>query len=127
MKNILLVGIGGAIGSIGRYMISLFYQKYQPLVTGFPYPTFIANMIGCIIIGAIMAYILKTNQTSDTIKFLLVTGFCGGFTTFSALSFESVQLLQNNQISTAFIYIALSVILGLGLTFMSYYLLSTKI
>jgi CrcB protein len=84
-------------------------------------------MIGCIIIGAIMAYILKTNQTSDTIKFLLVTGFCGGFTTFSALSFESVQLLQNNQISTAFIYIALSVILGLGLTFMSYYLLSTKI
>jgi CrcB protein len=97
------------------------------LVTGFPYPTFIANMIGCIIIGAIMAYILKTNQTSDTIKFLLVTGFCGGFTTFSALSFESVQLLQNNQISTAFIYIALSVILGLGLTFMSYYLLSTKI
>ena len=102
-------------------------MKNIPLVTGFPYPTFIANMIGCIIIGAIMAYILKTNQTSDTIKFLLVTGFCGGFTTFSALSFESVQLLQNNQISTAFIYIALSVILGLGLTFMSYYLLSTKI
>jgi CrcB protein len=97
------------------------------LVTGFPYPTFIANMIGCIIIGAIMAYILKTNQTSDTIKFLLVTGFCGGFTTFSALSFESVQLLQSNQISTAFIYIALSILVGLALTFMSYYIISTKI
>jgi CrcB protein len=74
-----------------------------------------------------MAYILKTNQTSDTIKFLLVTGFCGGFTTFSALSFESVQLLQSNQISTAFIYIALSILVGLALTFMSYYIISTKI
>ena len=121
MKNVLLVGFGGAFGSIIRYLISSAYSKYQPSNIGFPYPTFIANMIGCILIGMLMAYILKDiNIEKDTFKLLLVTGFCGGFTTFSSFSFETIQLIQNQQTTTAIIYVCMSIIIGLGFTLGAY-------
>lgn len=121
MKNILLVGFGGAAGSIVRYLISWAYSKYQPTNISFPYPTFIANMLGCILIGLLMAYVLKDiNLERDAFKLLLVTGFCGGFTTFSSFSFETIQLIQNQQTTTAILYVCMSLVLGLGLTFGTY-------
>lgn len=121
MKNILLVGIGGAFGSIARYLVSLGYNKFQGVAQGFPYPTFIVNLVGCILIGLFMAHFTK-NQTieNEPFKFFLVTGICGGFTTFSTFSFESFQLIQNQQSTTAIIYVLASVLIGVTLTFVSY-------
>lgn len=123
-KNIILVLLGGGIGSVIRYLISYFFNKYQ--TTFFPWPTFIANSLGCFLIGLFFAYTLKNNVQSETLKLLLITGFCGGFTTFSSFALENYNLLQNNNQITAYIYMATSIILtisavGLG-SYLSKYL-----
>lgn len=79
LKNILLIGAGGFIGSISRYLLSRFVEVR--IFTSFPLGTFAVNVIGCFIIGILYGLIIKGSTTPE-IRFLLVTGFCGGFTTF---------------------------------------------
>ncbi len=114
MKSLFYVGLGGAVGSILRYLTSVITQKYYP--GSFPLGTFIVNLIGCYVIGLLLGYFSKTPE-NQALKLLLVTGICGGFTTFSAFSAESMQLIQNNQTNLAITYIVCSVIMGLGATF----------
>ncbi|AXG74481.1 fluoride efflux transporter CrcB [Flavobacterium arcticum] len=110
-KSILLVGLGGAIGSILRYLSSLFITRYFNSV--FPLATFTVNIIGCFIIGLIFGYMEKEQITNDNIKFLFITGFCGGYTTFSTFAIENVGLIQSEHTLSAFAYIAASIITGL--------------
>ena len=114
MRTILLIAIGGGLGSVFRYLTTLFINRYSQLF--FPYATFTANILGCFLIGLILGLLEKNNITNPDLKFFLVTGFCGGYTTFSTFSNENVSLLQANQIGIAFLYIALSVIVGLAAT-----------
>lgn len=114
MRTILLIALGGGLGSVFRYLTSQFINKHSQLF--FPYATFITNVLGCFLIGFILGVLEKNSVTNPDLKFFLVTGFCGGYTTFSTFSNENISLLQSNHIGTAFLYIGLSVILGLAAT-----------
>lgn len=111
LKSMVLVGLGGAVGSIVRYASSTFITKY--FSGSFPLATFMVNMTGCLLIGLSMGYFNKHPQ--DAYKLLVITGFCGGFTTYSAFSSESLALLQNGMTFTAALYVALSIIIGIAL------------
>jgi CrcB protein len=115
LKTIIYIAIGGAIGSVLRFLTTVLFSKFCPENSGFQFPlaTFIANVIGCFLIGLFLGILAKNQLTDSNLKWLLVTGFCGGFTTFSAFGIENFNLLQNNNTLLAFSYIALSIILGL--------------
>lgn len=112
MKEVIMVGIGGAAGSILRYLSSQLVQKYYN--GHFPLATFTINVLGCLLIGVLIGYFSKTQLLQNDWKLLLITGFCGGYTTFSAFASENLNLINNNQIGLAVFYIALSVFLGIG-------------
>jgi len=114
LRTILLIALGGGLGSVFRYLTAQFINKHAQLF--FPYATFATNILGCFLIGLFLGLLEKNNVTNPDLKFFLVTGFCGGYTTFSTFSNENVQLFSANQTGTAFLYIGLSVILGLAAT-----------
>lgn len=115
--NFLLVFIGGGLGSCLRYGIS----KWIPIRPDqFPTATILANLFSCILIGLLIGYASKSAITS-TQKLLLVTGFCGGFSTFSTFSAEIFTLIKLGQFSTVIIYLLLSVVVGVALVFLGVY------
>ncbi|WP_333809068.1 fluoride efflux transporter CrcB [Flavobacterium sp.] len=109
LKTILLVGIGGAIGSIFRYVTHWITTKY--FQSSFPLSTFLVNVIGSLIIGLLIGYLGKYFPENHPLKFLLIVGFCGGFTTFSSFALENYNLLQTNQQFMAYLYIISSIVL----------------
>lgn len=111
LKTIIYIAIGGAIGSVLRYLTSILVTKYWS--NQFPLATLITNVLGCFIIGVLIAILEKNNLGNSNLKWLLVTGFCGGYTTFSTFGYENYSLLQSNNSILAFGYIALSVLLGI--------------
>ena len=117
IKNLLLVGLGGGIGSMLRFGTALLINNKL-----FPYATFVANIIGSFIIGVVFALSLKEVLSHDW-KLFLAAGICGGFTTFSAFSLENMGLLQSGKYGLAITYITLSIILGIIATFSGYQLI----
>lgn len=107
LKQILLVGLGGGVGSVLRFLTSEITHKYYS--EPFPLATFIINILGCFCIGMLVNLIPVQNQT---LKLLLMVGFCGGYTTFSTFARESFDLIQNNQTGIAFLYTLASCIVG---------------
>ncbi len=120
-KNFLLVGLGGAIGSMLRYGISILYSFKH-----FPAATFTVNILGSFFIGIIMAISIKDETFFSNWKLFLATGICGGFTTFSAFSAENVQLLQNGKIFSALIYTTLSILLGIVAAWIGFKLINNQ-
>ena len=118
IKNILLIGLGGGIGSMCRYTVSLLLVNKS-----FPVATLLINISGSFIIGLVAAYALKNEWFAANWKLFLATGICGGFTTFSAFSLENLQLVQQGKYLWALLYIAASIVLGLMATFFGYKLM----
>lgn len=115
IKNILLIGLGGGLGSIARYLI----QRWAYTVFSHPFPwgTFGVNVIGCLLIGIFWGISFKSFDENETWKLFLMTGLCGGFTTFSAFTLEGVGLLKEQKLALFFGYVAASVLIGLLATY----------
>jgi CrcB protein len=111
LKTILYIAIGGAIGSVLRYLTSVFVNKYW--ANQFPFATLLTNVLGCLIIGFLIGILEKNNLANSNLKWFLITGFCGGYTTFSTFGYENYSLFQSNNSLLAFGYIALSILLGI--------------
>jgi len=114
LKNILLVALGGMLGSVLRYLASLLITH-----NSFPAATFTVNVCGCFAIGLIMGLAGHTEGFGEW-RLFLATGVCGGFTTFSAFSWESINLMQQGRYGAFAVYAGGSFILGLGATLAGY-------
>ena len=114
----LLIAVGGAVGSLLRYGCSRWLNS-----AAFPYGTFLVNITGSFLIGLLWA--ILTKETDDSKRLLLISGFCGGFTTFSAFSLESLQLLQQSKFTTFFLYTFATIILGITATYAGFKLLQS--
>ncbi len=111
MINCIFVGIGGFIGAVLRYLISLLPIKNP---ASFPTNTLIINIVGALAIGFI-AYATSKNQSIDSrLLLFLKVGICGGFTTFSTFSLETARLIKDGSIGLALIYVLVSVIFGVA-------------
>ena len=112
IMSAILVFLGGGLGSLVRYGIGFAF----PYSNGFPWATFIANILACLILGLTLGWIDRTNSGTfivDHTKWFLITGFCGGFSTFSTFSNETFQLLKQQEWGLAILYIVLSLVLGI--------------
>ncbi len=109
MRSVLLVGLGGALGAVCRYLIGRI-----PVHAPFPILTLLINVTGALLIGAVTGFMLRGNGLSEAAVLFWKTGVCGGFTTFSAFSLESLDLLESGKSGWGALYILLSIGLCLG-------------
>ena len=109
MLNCVIVGIGGFIGTVCRYLIGLL-----PIETnsGFPVKTLMINVLGSFVIGLITALAVKNKGLNEQIILMLKVGVCGGFTTFSTFAYESTDLIKSGHAGIALAYVCTSIILG---------------
>ncbi len=115
MLNFLLVAVGGAVGSMLRYATNLGATRL--LGPGFPWGTLIVNVVGSFVIGVFVETIARRFDASEPVRLLLVTGFLGGFTTFSSFSLDAAALLERGAGLLAFAYVGASLLLSLGAVF----------
>ena len=117
IKDIVLVGIGSCIGGICRYLISLFMGQSH---CGFPWGTFVVNIIGCLLIGILWGLTSRFQHLAPVFSLLLMVGFCGGFTTFSTFSKEGLAMLQTNNYLLFASYTLGSVVFGIAAVALGY-------
>lgn len=115
MKTVLLVGLGGFAGSILRYGMSRFIITHTS--GGFPWGTFVVNLLGCFFIGVLWGLAGRFEWFTSELRMLLIVGLCGGFTTFSTFSSESLMLLRNGNGLPFLLYITGSVVTGILFTY----------
>lgn len=116
LKTILIVGTGGFLGSVARYLTQILVEKY--LHSAFPWGTFAANIAGCFIIGLVFAFSEKGNLVSPEWRIFLTVGFCGGFTTFSSFAYNNLNMLSENNLLQFFGNIAFSLFFGIAAVYL---------
>ena len=119
MKQILLVFLGGGFGSVLRYILGKYLNNVE---NSFPYGTFLANIIGSLLIGIILGMAAKNNTLSQNQTLLLATGFCGGFTTFSTFAYENHVFLKSGDFTSFAVYTIASFVVGFLAVFLGMYL-----
>ena len=119
MKSFLLVFLGGGLGSSLRYLATIAMNQYSKVL---PFGTFTVNILGCLLIGLILGYAQKENTLTSNQILLLATGFCGGFTTFSAFANENLELIKNGEIFNFSFYTIGSVLIGILAIYIGFYL-----
>lgn len=121
LNLILIVAAGGALGSVARYLTALFLQPKANL-SAWPWGTFTVNLIGCLLIGLLGGFWTK-NPVAPEWRLLLVTGFLGGFTTFSSFALESLNLFQTKPLMMIG-YITASTVFGISLAGLGFFITS---
>ena len=125
MKSVLIVALGGALGSSFRYLLSG-WILHHTVNWRFPLGTFTVNIIGCLLVGVLTGLVVKHNVLSPDARLFLFTGLAGGFTTFSAFGLETFHLLRRNEIWIAGSYVIASVAVGLIVMWLGFSLISTR-
>jgi fluoride exporter len=115
MRALLFVGIGGGLGSILRYVISVFVGRHIPIV--FPIGTLLVNISGCFLIGVFYSIFARHGNYNPDWRLFLITGICGGYTTFSTFSYDGLVLLKQGANLSFMLYALGSVVIGLLATF----------
>ena len=118
MKNILLIGFGGFIGSVARYFLSKLNLYFD--ILAIPIGTLSVNVIGSFILGFLTGITEKSAILTADLRLLLMVGVCGGFTTFSTFSNENLMYLHNGQFSLLFIYTAVTIIFGFAAVYLGF-------
>ncbi len=121
LTNLLLVGLGGCLGSIARYL-TVGWVNRVALFAQFPYGTLLVNVLGCLMIGFLGGLAINKATFPEHYRIFLFTGILGGFTTFSAFGLETFYLLRNAQWFMAFMNIIVQIILGIGATALGYWI-----
>lgn len=116
IKNIILVGLGGALGSVVRYLISVLV--YSGKTQLFPWSTLLINFMGCLLLGLLLGYFQKNDNQYQELKLLLAIGVCGGMTTFSTFSAETLNLMQSGNLLAAGLYAISSFVGGVLLLYL---------
>lgn len=115
MTNLLWVAVGGAIGASLRHLSGMAAVRLFGI--GFPWGTLLVNIFGSLLMGLLIAWLTKRTGTSPEIRLFVATGILGGFTTFSAFSLDVANMVERGAMSSAFIYIAASVVISLAAVF----------
>ena len=111
IQSVLYVALGGALGSAARFVVSRLVQEH--VNTPFPLPTMAVNIVGCLLIGLVYGFAARHEGLGDGMKLFLTVGFCGGFTTFSTFTNESLLMLRTGQLLPLALYAGGSLVLGL--------------
>ncbi|ATN34558.1 protein CrcB [Rhizobium sp. ACO-34A] len=114
MIQILLVAAGGAVGSVCRYLVGV--GALRLLGPSFPWGTLTVNVVGCFGIGVLAELIVARFGASADLRLLLITGFLGGFTTFSAFALDAVSLFERGAAFSSFVYLASSIVVSIAAT-----------
>ena len=125
MKPIILVALGGALGSVARFLISG-WALHHSVEWRFPLGTFIVNVVGCMVVGVLGGLVVKHDLFSSDVRLFLFTGIAGGFTTFSAFGLETFYLLRRDEVLVAAGYVASSVFLGLAVLWLGFTAVSSR-
>lgn len=115
IKNMLLIGLGGGLGSIARYLCQKWFIDNHP--HAYPWGTFTVNIVGCFLIGIFWGIAFKSIAENEDWKLFFMTGICGGFTTFSAFTLEGIGLIKEERMGTFLLYVGGSVLVGLLATY----------
>lgn len=118
IKTILVVGAGSFLGGAGRYLVSFALK----CIKGFPWATLAVNLAGCFLIGLLWGVFSKNGTEGSNWALFLTVGFCGGFTTFSSFSKEALMMLQSGNFWGFVGYVAFSVVVGIALVALGYFL-----
>ncbi|HCX23035.1 MAG: fluoride efflux transporter CrcB [Flammeovirgaceae bacterium] len=118
MKEVIYVAIGGALGSVSRYLMGILMTSQ--LASPYPYATLSVNLAGSLLIGILSGIFIKSG--SPITQFMLITGFCGGFTTFSTFSLDGLKLLESGEFTPFILYVSISIVGGLLLCFGGFWL-----
>lgn len=118
LKNLIIVAVGGGVGSALRYVLQEILHKQ---IDNFePYGTFMVNIAGCLLLGALAGFMEQGKLINPSLNLLLISGFCGGFTTFSTFAYQSNSLFMSSKPLQAILYVGLSVFIGLLAAYFGY-------
>lgn len=112
MKEVLFIGLAGALGSLGRWGIGEAAKQY--IGNGFPWGTLIVNLVGSVLLGALLESGMRSDAIPEHIRIPMAVGFFGAFTTFSTFSVDTVRLLEASRYGAAAANVGVSVVLGVG-------------
>jgi len=118
MAKLIIIGLGGFIGAIGRYMITQYF--FQSSTSEFPLGTFIVNILGCLLLGMFMYYAQSSEAISPHMRMFVAIGILGAFTTFSTFSYETVALFNAQKMMLAFANVTGSILLGVFSVWLGY-------